>query len=145
VAVAEERDTGLQCTVVVIDRESGERRPLAVERPLDPSFLTSIGIIGGASGSPDGSLAMVQVVNPAGRSSGQPTIGVLDLSTGSVTEIGPAQDIDETVCSPDGAVLFSDRGGRPVAYEHTTREVHIVAVDPIAVDSFGIRAVSSGS
>lgn len=142
VAVAEECDEVLACAVVAIDRESGARRPLAVERPLDPRFLRSIGIIGTESVAPGGDLAMVQVVNPADRSSGQPTIGVLDLDTGEVSEIGPAQDIDQAAWSPDGTLLFYIRGGKPVAYDHATGEVHTLAAELLAVESFGTRPVS---
>ncbi len=145
VALAEECDPRLACAVVVIDRVSGVRRRLAVDRPLDDSNLPSIAIIGGETVSPDGGLALVRVVNPSDRSSGQPTIGVIDLTDGDISEIGPAQSIDEAVWSPDGAFVFHNRGGKLVAYEVASGEVHVVADELIAVDAFGIRPITDRS
>jgi len=143
VALAEECDGTLTCSVVVIDRATGQRRALDVERPLNDFLLTSISIIGSASVAPDGALAMVLIVNPVDQSSAQPTLGVIDLTTGAVVEVGPAQDIDEAVWSPDARFLLYNRGGRIVAYEPVTGDSHVVAEELFAVDAFGVRVISS--
>ncbi|MFW2336297.1 hypothetical protein, partial [Ilumatobacter sp.] len=144
VALAEECDAGLTCSVVVIDRATGERSTLDVARPLDDTLLPSIAIVGHESVSPDGALAMVRVVNPGDGSSGQPMIGVIDLTTGVVAEVGFAQDIDQSVWSPDARFLFFNRGGKVVAYEPATGDSHVVADELIAIDAFGVRPLSPG-
>lgn len=144
-ALAEECDVVLACSVVVIDRATGARRPLDVDRPLDDSRLTSIAIVGNSSVAPGGSMAMVRVVNPTDQVSGLPTLGVVDLVTGSVTEVGPTQDIDGAVWSPDARFLFYNRGGTIVAYEPTTGDSHVVADVLIAVETFGVRVISDRS
>jgi len=145
VALAEECDAALVCDVVVIERSNGARTKIDVARPLDDTFLTSIAIVGGESVSPDGALAMIRVVNASDRSSGQAVLGTVDLASGAFVEIGPAQDIDQTVWSPDSRFLFYNRGGKIVAYEPATGIGHVVAEALIAVDAFGVRAVSGRS
>ncbi len=145
VAVAEECDARLSCAVMVIDRSSGDRRPLGLDRPLDDSRLRSVAIVGDESVTADGNRAMIRVVNPTDSSSGQATLGVIDLITGETVEIGPVQDIDQSTWSPDGRFLFYNRGGTVVAFEPATGDVHVVADELIAVDAFGIRSISDPS
>lgn len=142
-AVAEECDEQLACTVVVIDRATAARRPLDLRRPLGDTGLRSVGIIGSESVSPDGTVAMVHVLNPVDGSSGQPTIGIIDLATGAVTELGPAQDIDQAVWTPDSAFVLYNRGGKLVAFERGSGVEVVVAAELIAIDAFGVRPIGT--
>jgi hypothetical protein len=139
VAVAHECDDALHCAVVVIDRDTAERRPLDLDLPLADTGLRTVASVGAESVSPDGSAAFVEVVNPAGGGTGQPTLGLLDLTSGAVVEIGPAQNIDQTVWTPDGRFVLYIKGGKIVAHDRTSADEVDVAAELIAVDAFGVR------
>lgn len=142
-AVAEECDELLVCTVVVIDRDTDERG--RIEQAPDGSRPPSLGAIGSRSVSPDGTIAMVWVMDPTDRSSGQPTIGTLDLATGEVVEVGPAQSIDQAVWTPDSRFLLYISGGKLVAYDRESRDEVIVSAELIAIDAFGVRPITDRS
>jgi hypothetical protein len=139
VAVAHECDDALRCALVVIDRDTAQRRPLDLGRPFGDAGLSAVAPIGAESVSPDGSAAFVEVVNPAGGGTGQPTLGLLDLTSGAVTELGPVQDIDQTVWTPDGRFVIYIEGGRIVAHDRTSGDEVVVSAELIAVDAFGVR------
>jgi hypothetical protein len=139
VAVTHECDDTLRCAVVVIDRDTAQRRPLDLDLPLGDAGLSAVAPVGAESVSPDGSAAFVEVVNPAGGGTGQPTLGLLDLTSGAVVEVGPAQDIDQTVWTPDGRFVLYVKGGKIVAHDRTSGDEVDVAAELIAVDAFGVR------
>lgn len=137
VAVAEECDALLVCSTNVIDRASGERRALDVDGGL--SGLVPYGLAGTATVAPGGGAAVVEVLEPNDRASAQRSLGVIDLATGVVTEIGATQDVSQTAWTPDGRYLLFIRGGRLAAYDTQMGATVVVADELVAIDAFGVR------
>jgi hypothetical protein len=142
VAVAEECDALLVCSTYVIDRASGERRALDVDGAL--SGLVPYGLAGTATVAPGGGAAVVEVLEPNDRASAQRSLGVIDLETGVVTEIGPTQDVGQTAWTPDGRFVLFIRGGRIAAYDIETGVTVVVADELVAIDAFGVRVAGDG-
>ena len=130
--------SGRSCDTVVIDRSSGRRRVIEPSRAGvdDPPELSIIGV---ESVAPGGRHAMVAVLDPIGGSSVQTTLATLDLVDGEVIEVGRAQDVDESVWSPDGRFLFYNGGGRIRAHDVTTGREIDVSSQLVAIDSFSVR------
>lgn len=143
VAVADECDERLVCGLYVLDRATGTRRALDLDQPIGPSRLRSFEPIPGNSVSVDSGAAIVRVLNPIGRSSSQPTLGMIDLATSEVIEIGPAQNVDEAVWTPDGKFVLYNSGGRIMAFDRAERTESMVADELIAIDTFAIRPTGS--
>lgn len=136
-AVVRECVVTSRCEVVVVDRDSGERR--GIEPFRSGGGAPELDLVRGESVARDGRHAMVSVLDPLAGSTAQATLGTLDLVTGEVVEIGPAQHIEQSTWSPDGRFLFYNSGGRIRAFD-TTSDVEIVVSDRLlGVDSFAIR------
>ena len=146
-SVVEECEDDLTCGVFVVDRATAERRPLARAdarvdaRVDDGAGPVPYGRVGAASVAPDGSAAAVELFEPADGGSSRRTLGVMDLLNGTVTEIGPTQDVEQIAWSPDGRFLLHIQGGRLTAFDTQTGESVLVADRLTAIGSFGIRAV----
>lgn len=131
-AVAVECDETLRCATVTIDRADGTRQQLRVDGG-------AVGALPGATIGADGRHAIVHVTVASAGSSSQPTLGVIDLTSGELTEVGPAQNIDEATWTPDGRFVLYNAGGRIVAYDPVSGESVRVADELIAIDTFEIR------
>lgn len=136
-AVAEECDALLDCSTYVIDRASGERRALDVEG--GSSGLVPYAVAGTTTVAPGGGAAVVEVLEPSERASAQRSLGVIDLATGGVAEIGATQDVGQTAWTPDGRFVLFIRGGRMAAYDTETGVTVVVAGELVAIDTFGVR------
>ncbi len=138
-AVAEECDALLVCSTYVIDRASAERRTLDVDG--GSGGLVPYAFAGAATVAPGGGAAVVELLEASERTSAQRSLGVVDLTTGVVTEIGPTQDVGQTAWTPDGRFVLFIRGGRIAAYD-TESDVTVVATDDlVAIDAFGVRVI----
>lgn len=136
-AVVEECDDRLVCARLVIDRATSERRVIESIRDLrGPVPYAVAGVSSVASG---GRWAVVEVLEPDDRASTQRSLGVIDLSTGEVDDIGPTQDVDQVVWSPDGRFVIFIAGGRVVAYDTESALTVVVADELVAIDAFGVR------
>jgi hypothetical protein len=100
------------------------------------------GQVGAPSVSPVGDTAVIELLEPSDRASSQRSLGVLDLISGTVVDVGPTQDLDEIAWSPDGRFLFHIDRGRIAAFDTETSENLIVVDELVAIASFGIRPVA---
>jgi hypothetical protein len=142
VAVVEECADDLTCARYVVDRATGDRRVLD-DAELHRGDLAPYGPVALPSVSPDGRLAVVELFEPSARASSQRSLGVMDLATGSVDEIGPTQDVGQVAWSPDGRFVLHISGGRIAAYDTETAETVVIVEELVAIGSFGIRPVGS--
>ena len=79
------------------------------------------------------------MLEPNDRASTQRSLGVIDLTTGEVNDIGPTQDVDQIVWTPDGRFVLFIAGGRVVAYDTESSFIAVVADELVAIDAFGVR------
>ena len=136
-ALVEECDDRLVCARVVIDRDTSERRVIkSAEELRGPAPYA---IAGSSSIAPGGRSAVVEVLEPNDRASTQRSLGVIDLTTGEVNDIGPTQDVDQIVWTPDGRFVLFIAGGRVVAYDTESSLIAVVADELVAIDAFGVR------
>ncbi len=140
VAVVEECADDLTCARIVVDRATGDRRVLD-DAGVHQNDLAPYGPVALPSVSPDGRLAVVELLEPSDRASSQRSLGVMDLATGSVDEIGPTQDVGQVAWSPDGRFVLHISGGRIAAYDTETAETVVIVGELVAIGSFGIRPV----
>ncbi|MDW3214004.1 MAG: hypothetical protein R8G01_08425 [Ilumatobacteraceae bacterium] len=136
-ALVEECDDRLVCARIVVDRATGERRAIEPDEYTGP---VRYALVGGSSVAPGGRSAVVEVLDPDDRASTQRSLGVVDLVTGAVDDIGPTQDVDQVAWTPDGRFLLFIAGGRVVAYDIEAMLVSVVADELVAIDAFGVRA-----
>lgn len=134
--LVEECDGRLACALAVIDRESGERRVIGPDEFAVPVRYAPAG---GSSVAPGGQRAVVEVLDPVDRASTQRSLGVVDLTTGAVVDIGPTQDVDQVVWTPDGRFVLFLAGGRVVAHDTESGLLSVVAEELAAIDAFGVR------
>lgn len=138
IAVVEECAVDQTCGVFVVDRRSGARRELP-QAPGATGGLVPYGPAGTPSVAPGGALAAVEVFDPVDRASSQRILGVMDLGTGVVVEVGPTQDIGQVAWSPDGRFLLHIDRGRIAAYDTDSAESIIIVAELVAIGSFGTR------
>ena len=81
------------------------------------------------------------MLEPLDRGEDQRRLGVLDLASGEMIEIGPAQDVDEATWTPDSRFVLFVQDGRVVAYDTTADTTTVVAQELVAVNAFGVRPV----
>lgn len=136
-ALVEECDERLVCARLVVDRGTSERRVLdPVDDQRGPAPYALAGV---SSVAPGGRVAVVEVLEPDDRASSQRSLGVIDLTTGEVDDIGPTQDVDQVEWSPDGRFVLFVAGGRVVAYDTESTLAFVVADELVAIDTFGVR------
>jgi len=138
-ALARRCDDQLNCEYVVVDRATGESRPVDV--PADfprlrtdgwpPSDLKRI--------APDGRSVAVTWTENARFAQ---ILGVLDLESGAISELSRNGFSASVVWSPDGRFAFYLHGDRPMAHDLTTGEKFLVSSDLSQIDSLTIRPVS---
>ncbi len=130
-ALVHECDERLECGVFVVDRESGARERLQ----LDPEFETQLQAAGVAWWafarplSPDENALVVITFGHTG-----PMMGVLDLSSGSYTELGGFENEPQAAWGPAGRYLYWVDGGRIMVFDRSTGESVLFSedLDPVA-------------
>ena len=149
IAVLKDCDERLRCGLFVTDRQTGVVHEVA----LDTDLIALEPLYGwgppdrGQAISPDGT--MVAVMLPSSTS---PVLGLIDLSSGVVVELGQAAWAPRVVWSPDGRFAFflegePDFGGSGErtlsAYDRESGEVFAVSSEPLAWQSLAARSTGS--
>ena len=137
-SVLRDCDAQLQCGIRVTDRRTGEVRPL----PTDPTAGEAPLLQGpygwGATStnsiSPDGGLCVVIV-----QTSQNSTLGLVDLRTGALAELGSNLYAPAVVWSADGRFAFFLDGQGLSAYDRQSAEVFPVLQDSARWTSLASR------
>ena len=149
IAVLRDCDELLRCGLFVIDRQTGAVRALELDSELTPiESISSWGPPGqGRAISPDGTMVAVMLPSTTG-----PLLGLVDLWSGAVVELGAPWWSPTVVWSPDGRFAFfldgePEFGGpgmrRLSAYDRESGEVFPVVAEPLVWDSLAARPTGS--
>lgn len=118
-ALVHECDDQLECGYFVIDRSSGARDPLGID--AQESENLEFGGFGWWSlGSPMSPTEDALVVITFGAQG--PALGVLDLTTGSYTELRRFENEPQAAWSPSGRYLYWVDGGTIMVFDRSTGE-----------------------
>lgn len=139
-AVRRDCDDQLRCGLFVTDRRTGEVSGLPGDESGGPRRIEGLSNWGwggwqsGGSVSPDGSVCAVIVLDED-----DVTLGLLDLRSGEVTEVGEGLWVPSVVWSPDDRFVFfldgsdgfgSYEGGNLNAYDRRSGETFPVLSEP---------------
>ena len=149
IAVLRDCDEVLRCGLFVIDRPTGAVRALELEAELTPiDSIYGWGPAGHVRAiSPDGTMIAVMLPSTVGQH-----LGLIDLSSGAVVDLGTAWWAPMVVWSPDGRFAFfldgePDFGGSGVrslsAYDRESGEEFVVSSEPLVWDSLAARPTGS--
>jgi hypothetical protein len=148
IALMRDCDEQLECGLFVVDRSSGDVRPLPVETVAgEPMAVEGMwGWFGGVENtiSPDQAMCAVMVTADDG-----PVLALLDLRSGVVVEIGDEGEFPSTVIwSPDGRFMFfldgndgfgSFEGGDLVAYDRRSGGMFPAVSNSLEWRTLGVR------
>jgi len=148
IALMRDCDEQLECGLFVVDRSSGDVRPLPVETVAgEPMAVEGMwGWFGGVENtiSPDQAMCAVMVTADDG-----PVLALLDLRSGVVVEIGDEGNFPSTVIwSPDGRFMFfldgndgfgSFEGGDLVAYDRRSGGMFPAVSNSLEWRTLGVR------
>lgn len=141
-AVVRECDARLECGFFVIDRDSGAREPLQIAAELETQLgWPGLGWWGfGNPLSPDEDAMVAARLDNAG-----PSIGVLDLSTGSYTELGRIGNAPQAAWGPAGRYLYWLDDGRIMVFDRSTGESVPFSDDFDAVSAVTVRSFAGSA
>ena len=144
-AIGYECDGPSSCDYVIIDRATGERSVLVPDPALGAEALleTTWTATSGSAFSADGRAVVVESVDPD-RGGRRATV-VIDLETGTATEVAASPDPLPLAWAPDRQVLLYVRGGQLAAFDAATGESNPVARGLTAIEAFALRLIAAGS
>lgn len=137
-ALARHCDEQLACRHVVVDRSTGDMRPIEIDADFGRADNYYFGGGDVRTIGPDGRTAAVAWIT----STGTPMVSLVDLETGTVTDLS---NFSETVLrwSPDGRFAFYLEVGLPMAHDLATGESYVIADDLPRLDRLALRPSTS--
>lgn len=138
-ALVHECDDQLECGYFVIDRSSGAREPIDIDAQ-ELENLQFGGFGWWSLGSPLSPTEDALVVVTFGAQG--PAMGVLDLTSGSYTELRRFENEPQAAWSPSGRYLYWVDGGSIMAFDRSTGESVPFSDDVDRVVAIGARPLA---